>query len=627
MNHWEQLNEGQALAVRHADGPMLVLAGPGSGKTKVLTERVHFLIEERHVPPEAILVITFSKKAALEMRQRFFGIIGDTSYPVNFGTFHAFFFHILKHCGSYQENNILTPIQKRIYVEEAGRELQIAEADDLAWQEEQLFQISCYKNAGENLAAFRFLSEEERSGQFLRLYESYRRRCLQEGMLDFDDMLIHCLTLLKENPVVLRRWQETYRYLLVDEFQDSNPIQYEIVRLLLGSSCNLFAVGDDDQSIYGFRGASPDVMQKLLEDFPFCSRVELSHNYRCNAAIIKAADALIAKNTCRIAKQSQSPANRAGEEGRVEIRRFVSMEAEAEFVADKLKQLYPQGFESNNRQRTSVLYRITSCGNLLEEKLILAGIPYERQEKQKSFYEEDWVVDLLTYLKIASGSRERSHFYRILNRPPRGLSRECITGSAVNSEEMIAYYEDRPAQAKIIKRFFKEMETISRMTPFAAVNYVLKGVRYGDYLRQRLFARGITKDAVMELTQELFLRSREFQTIGAWLSYIEELRQEQERKSNIRGIKSGKAGIVLQTIHAAKGLEYDTVFVIGLQEGILPHKKAMTKQEVEEERRLLYVAMTRAKNRLYLCARDEEQYGKGISRFVRELGLTILEQA
>lgn len=627
MNNSEQLNEGQALAVRHADGPMLVLAGPGSGKTKVLTERVRFLIEERHVSPDAILVITFSKKAAIEMQQRFFGIIGDTSYPVNFGTFHAVFFHILKHCGNYQDNNILTPIQKRIYMEEVGREFQIAEAGDLAWQEEQLFQISCYKNAGENLEACHFLPEEERAEQFLRLYESYSKRCSREGMLDFDDMLIYCLKLLRENQVVLRRWQETYRYLLVDEFQDSNPIQYEVVKLLIGTSCNLFAVGDDDQSIYGFRGASPDVMRKLLEEFPFCRRVELSHNYRCNAAIIKAADTLIAKNKSRIAKQSQSPANCGEEEGCVEIRRFVSMEAEAEFVADKLRQIYPKGCKSNNPQKTSVLYRVASCGNLLEEKLILAGLPFERQEKKKNFYEEDWVIDLLTYLKIASGSRDRSHFYRILNRPPRGLSRECITGSPVNAEEMLAYYEDRPAQAEIILHFLKDVEMLSRMAPFAAVNYVLKGIGYGAYLRQRLLERGVTKDESMELTQELFSRSREFQTIGAWLSYIDELRQEQERRNSRRCVKSGNTDIVLQTIHASKGLEYDTVFVIGLQEGTLPHKKAMTKQEIEEERRLLYVAMTRAKSRLYLCAREEEQYGKGISRFVREFEIPVLGQA
>lgn len=618
MNNTEQLNEEQALAVRHADGPMLVLAGPGSGKTKVLTERIRFLIEERHIPPDEILVITFSKKAALEMRQRFFGLIGNKGYPVNFGTFHAVFFHILKHDRCYQENNILTPIQKRTYLEEAGRALQIPEAGDPAWQEEQLLEISRYKNAGENLEACRFLPDDERAEQFLKVYQAYRRRCIEEGALDFDDMLIECLKLLKGNAAILKKWQETYRYLLVDEFQDSNPMQYEILKLLAGFSCNLFAAGDDDQSVYAFRGASPNVMQKLLEDFPLCRRVTLSHNYRCDGAIIKAADALIANNACRIGKKRQDSAGHERGAGIVEVRKFATMEEEAVFAAEEIKRLTQAACQSGG-QRMAVLYRVASCGNLLEEKLTLAGIVYERQEKQKSFYEEEWVVDMLTYLKIAAGSRERTHIYRILNKPARGLSRECITGQTANLDGMLAYYGERPAQEETVRRLFKDLEAVSRMAPFAAVTYILKGIGYGAYLRQKLLERGKKKEEVGELTKELLARSREFQTIGAWLSYIAQLEEERDRRGRGRGMEPGKAGVVLQTIHAAKGLEYDTVFVIGLQEGILPHKKAMTKQEIEEERRLLYVAMTRAKSRLYLCARGEEQCTKGISRFVREI--------
>lgn len=625
MNHMEQLNEEQALAVRHADGPMLVLAGPGSGKTKVLTERVRFLIEERHIPPDEILVITFSQKAALEMRQRFFGLIKNKGYPVNFGTFHAVFFHILKHYGSYQENSILTPIQKRSYLEEAGRSLQIPEAGDPAWQLEQLSKISRYKNAGENPEVCCFLPDDERAGQFLQVYEAYRRRCREEGTLDFDDMLIECLKLLQGNPAILKRWQETYRYLLVDEFQDSNPIQYEIVKLLAGFSCNLFAAGDDDQSVYAFRGASPGVMQKFLEDFPLCRRVTLLHNYRCDGAIIKAADALIANNVCRIGKKRQNSAGHERGSGIVELRKFATMEAEAAFAAEEIKRFAQEQDDKSGEHRVAVLYRVASCGNLLEEKLILAGIVYERQDRQKGFYEGEWVVDMLAYLKLAAGSRERTDIYRILNKPARGLSRECITGGTANLDGMLAYYEGRTAQAETVGRLFKDLEAVSQMAPFAAVTYILKGIGYGAYLRQKLLERGKKKEEAAELTRELLVRSREFQTIGAWLSYIAELGEERDRRGRRQAAESGEAGIVLQTIHAAKGLEYDTVFVIGLQEGVLPHKKATTKQEIEEERRLLYVAMTRAKSRLYLCARGEEQCIKGISRFVQEMDLPVLE--
>lgn len=621
MNNTNHLNEEQALAVRHTDGPMLVLAGPGSGKTKILTERILFLIEEHNIPPEEILVLTFSKKAASEMQQRFFRRIENKGCPVNFGTFHAASFHILKHERYFQENNILNPIQKRIYIEEAGRLLQIQEAGEPAWQEKQLSEISRYKNAYENPSMCYLLTNEEQAKQFLQVYEVYQTRCRDEGMMDFDDILIECFKLLNENPEILKKWQETYRYLLVDEFQDSNSIQYEILKVLAGSTCNLFAVGDEDQSVYAFRGASPNVMHKLIEDFPSCRCVTLSYNYRCDAAIIKAADALIANNTCRIGKKRQNSAIHKEETGTIMIREFSTMEAEATFVAEEIKNLV-QKTDQNINKRIAVLYRVACCANLIEEKLILAGLVYERQEEHKDFYEEEWVVDLLTYLKIAAGSRERTHIYRILNKPKRGLSRECIAGQTVNFEEMLAYYRGRPEKEETIRRLMKDLNTASQMAPFAAVTYIFKRIGYDSYLCQKLKEQGKREEEVRELTKELLDRSREFHTIEAWLSNIEKLMMEKDKTIRGQDMKENKASIVLQTIHAAKGLEYDTVFVIGLQEGILPHKKAMTKNEMEEERRLLYVAMTRAKNRLYLCARGEEQCTKGISRFVREVVTT-----
>lgn len=548
----KQLNKEQALAVHHVDGPMLVLAGPGSGKTRVLTERIRFLIEQQNISPGNILVLTFSKKAALEMQQRFFKLIGNSSYPVCFGTFHAVFFHILKLYGGSQKESLY----------------ELKTEDRAVWQP------------------------------------------------DFDAMITDCRKLLFENPEQRRKWQDRYRYILVDEFQDSNEMQYDVLKLLAGGRANLFCVGDEDQSIYGFRGAVPGIMQRFKEDFPSCKQTELTVNYRCSDEIIHAADSLIQNNTERMKTHRQRVALKSARADAVTARLFMTKEEEADFICEELMRLKNIFDDKNDRVKIAVLYRVQSASSLLEEKLLLKGIPYERNESQKSFYEEEWVLDVFAYLKLAAGSREKSCIYRILNKPQRELSRESIAGDNVDFEQMYRYYKEIPKQLMKLKRLHRDIGYISEMPPFAAITYIRKGIGYGEYLKQKMMKQGYEKEEIENLFEELLARSREFRTIQEWICYLEELRLA-GRKSN----RTGKtAPIVLQTIHASKGLEYDAVFVIGLTEGILPHKKADTIEKVEEERRLLYVAMTRARKKLYLCAVQKNK-ASDISRFTKEIRL------
>ena len=568
----KQLNREQTLAVQHVDGPMLVLAGPGSGKTTVLTERIRFLIEQKNISPEHILVLTFSKKAALEMQQRFYKLMRDCIYPVSFGTFHAVFFHILRQYHSCLAQSVFTPNIKKEYISE-------------------------------------------------------------EGIPDFESMVMDCRTLLLENPEQRKKWQEKYRYILVDEFQDSNEAQYEILKLLAGNRANLFCVGDEDQAIYGFRGAAPQIMQRLLTEYPTCSCVELSTGYRCSEAIICAANSLICHNTNRI-KAGGWQSYTANEKMKYRTRKlmeltgitariFETKEAEADFVLDELKMLMKSSSNTGKPVNAAVLYRLFSCADLLEEKLLLTGIPYEKNEKQKGFYQEDWVQDILAYLRLSVGEMERTHLYRILNRPRRTLSRECVSAEEPDFSKMFSYYKDAPEQTENLNRLQSDLKLISTLTPFAAVTYILKGVGYGRYLKQKFLQKGIDETEADDLAVDLLDRSRKFKTIHEWLFYIEDLEAAgicvQPAVKCVKECMPGQGKIVLQTMHASKGLEYDVVFVIGLRKGILPHKKADTTEKIEEERRLLYVAMTRAKTRLYLCAQGNLKTNRGISEFTKEI--------
>lgn len=622
------LNREQALAVSHKDGPMLVLAGPGSGKTHTLVERIVHLIEDEHVRPEEILIITFSKKAAEEMQERFEKRIGEKFYPVSFGTFHAIFFHILKQHYNYSSDSILTPKLKYKYLSSVCEDMEIKDAFNEAFLSDFINKMSLFNSmisdVEERLRVLNITGDEAKV--FLEIKSSYEELIKREGKLDFDDMLFMCKELLSNNDEICKRWQNRYRYFLVDEFQDINDVQYEVLNLLAGENNNIFAVGDDDQSIYGFRGSKPELMKRFMDENDNCQVVNLSKNYRCPTVVIDSAGKLISNNKLRIDKfQTAEKADK--DIGEVKIVSFESVMEEAEFVISNIKENMT---EKGNVRSTAVLYRTAQCANYLEERLIVEGIPYDRKNEKSDFYDLEFVKDIIAYLKVASCNKSdrisRSDLYRIINKPERNLTREGIKENPY-PDDLCNCFSKYPSKTTIWNRFVSEIKVIGKYPPYLAVNYILKAVKYGDYMRKMYYSKGKDKDFVDGLIDELIERSKQFETIGDWLIYIDAIKESKNdistsdtRYKNKQFDSNNKKGkVVMQTVHASKGLEYDNVFIIGLTEGVFPHNKAETNESIEEERRLMYVAMTRARKNLYIIGRGDNAHGKHVSRFVGEL--------
>ena len=600
-----QLNREQELAAGHRDGPMLVLAGPGSGKTAVLTERIRRLIEVYGVSPERILVLTFSKEAAGEMRERFSKQIRDSDLPVHFGTFHAVFYHILKRQGLYNENSILNQKTKKEFIAYAGKKLGAEQYRDASWQENILSKISVKKNGLEP----EFATDEEQE-LFERLFSEYCDKCRREKRLDFDDMITECIRLLTEIPKVLKKWQDKYDHILVDEFQDIDLKQYRVLLLLAGEKRNIFAVGDDDQSIYGFRGACPSIMKKFMEEHKDITVVNLVKNYRSSAGIVNTAVSLIKNNTSRIEKRQEAVNT---EEGVVSVQIFKSSAQEAVFVADKIEELR----ESKPEISIGVLYRMGRCPRSLEDELKKRELVYHKNEAGTNYFEEDWVKDILSYFRLASEGGRFNDLLRILNRPERGLSREAFNFSEnTGFEALLEYYADDEDRLMAVSKLTKDLEFIRELPAEAALNYVLKGAGYERELEKRF-----KEEALDEAVTQLYERTCGHGSITGFIDLAqretEAFDKEEKEKKKVK--KGSGGGIILQTAHASKGLEYDAVFVICMQEGFFPHKKAATGAEIEEERRLFYVAMTRARKELYICGIRKDDFGKKESRFIHEL--------
>ena len=690
-----QLNKEQQRAVDHRDGPMLVLAGPGSGKTAVLVNRVLRLVREEHIDPYNILVLTFSRLAAEEMRARFISL-ADASYPVTFGTFHAIFYHILKRQGLYRTTEILTQKKKISLLGIASRRLKLSCCDDAEKLERLVANISLKKMGCKRL--LEELSEEE-SRELELVYEPYMRLCRSEGYIDFDDMISECLKTLKGNDKILKRWQDRYCYILVDEFQDIDLRQYEVLRLLAGERRNVFCVGDDDQSIYSFRGAEPAVMRQFARDYPDAVRVDLRINYRCPEEVVRHAGKLIAFNKDRFKKEQvclkkaesvndlnqsvlYSKHRHAGHfescnqmPCTIEYKCFRTPSEETAYCMDILNGIIHESgrneidnnsmFDNKNGNNSisdegtnirlnisttvGILYRTSKSADLLEEVLRKHQIPYRRKDRSESFYTKDWVKDVAAYLKLAcqkDGKNlddNKEELIRILNRPERGLTRESITVSPLTKESVLDYYMDDLRSLKVCWKLFDDINFISGMNCYGALNYILKGIGLGRYIKERYFT-GKSCDDVDEAVNELKERARGYSTIRSWVEAIESecnmgcgndsgltlitgqdescKKVNNANKGNSINDRQGLIEIELMTIHGSKGLEFDNVIMIGLQEGIFPGKRCETAAQIEEERRLFYVAMTRCRKRLWMIGIRRDEYGKRESRFISEAGFT-----
>lgn len=591
-----ECNKEQKEAIMHRDGPAMVLAGPGAGKTYVITNRVKALIDEYGVKPEQILVVTFSKAAAVEMKERFEMLTGGRRLPVRFGTFHSVFFQILRLAYHYEVKDIATPALKYRFLEETLNETGYGVDDKKEFLSDIEKEISRVK--GEGIEIDCYFSSACSAEIFQKMYRGYQEKLQRHRCLDFDDMVVYTYQLLKEREDIRRRWQAQFRYLLIDEFQDINRLQYETVCMLAEPENNLFIVGDDDQSIYGFRGAKPGIMLSFPKRFPDTKQIVLGVNYRCSDEIMKAAERLIGKNNERYEKHIV--ANK-GKEQPVHMKKCENLPDEAEKIVAQIQMYQKEGIVY---QEMAVLFRTNMQMRLLAGKLMEHGVPFTMRENLPNLFDTWMAKDIMCYLQLALGNRSREKFLKIANRPVRYLSRTAFTESEVSFDKLRAYYavKNQEWMEERIWNFEYDLKNLASLSPYAAIHFIRKGIGYDEFLKTYADERNVNADDWFDVLDEMQEMARDKKSIPEFLSFVEnygdtleEIRQEQKKQQ----VKE-EPGVSLMTMHASKGLEFPVVFVPTLNEDIVPYRKAVQEGNLEEERRMLYVAMTRAKTYLHL---------------------------
>ncbi|WP_195509125.1 ATP-dependent helicase [Coprococcus comes] len=613
-----KLNRGQDEAIKHGNGPCMVLAPPGSGKTLIVTERTRYLIEESGVRPDQILVITFTRYAAREMKERFERLTAGKNYPVTFGTFHSIFYGILKCAYGIGANNLMSEKESSVLLQEVLDQTDIESTPEVEDEEELvrelLREVGMVKNGLCHLKDFhsKYLTQDE----FAEVFRSYEHQKKELKKFDFDDMLVQCYALFRKKPEILQGWQKRFQYILIDEFQDINRVQYEVIRMLAAPRYNLFVVGDDDQSIYGFRGAKPELMLYMKQEFPSLRTISLTVNYRSTEFITGAAARVILHNDTRFYKRVQSFRGRGQN---VHVQEVLDEQEEAQYVTEEIQKKLDQGIKPGE---IAVLFRTAVQARMISEILSEHRIPFEMRDYVTNFYRHFIVKDIMAYLQLAAGKRDRSLFLTICNRPLRYLARNSMENRQVNFEDLRKFYCDKDWMLDIIDQFDVDVRMMKNMAPYAAIQYIRKKIGYDDFLKEYAEKHQISWKQLMDVMAELEERSKNFKSYDEWeihiAKYTQELEEQQAKARKIKGERENK--VQLMTIHSAKGLEFEDVFVIHANEGEIPHQKAEKKDEIEEERRLFYVALTRAKNNLCISYITQKN-GNSIkpSRFVEEL--------
>ena len=605
-----KLNRGQDEAIKHGNGPCMVLAPPGSGKTLIVTERTRYLIEESGVRPDQILVITFTRYAAREMKERFERLTAGKNYPVTFGTFHSIFYGILKCAYGIGANNLMSEKESSVLLQEVLDQTDIESTPEVEDEEELvrelLREVGMVKNGLCHLKDFhsKYLTQDE----FAEVFRSYEHQKKELKKFDFDDMLVQCYALFRKKPEILQGWQK--------RFQDINRVQYEVIRMLAAPRYNLFVVGDDDQSIYGFRGAKPELMLYMKQEFPSLRTISLTVNYRSTEFITGAAARVILHNDTRFYKRVQSFRGRGQN---VHVQEVLDEQEEAQYVTEEIQKKLDQGIKPGE---IAVLFRAAVQARMISEILSEHRIPFEMRDYVTNFYRHFIVKDMMAYLQLAAGKRDRSLFLTICNRPLRYLARNSMENRQVNFEDLRKFYCDKDWMLDIIDQFDVDVRMMKNMAPYAAIQYIRKKIGYDDFLKEYAEKHQISWKQLMDVMAELEERSKNFKSYDEWeihiAKYTQELEEQQAKARKIKGERENK--VQLMTIHSAKGLEFEDVFVIHANEGEIPHQKAEKKDEIEEERRLFYVALTRAKNNLCISYITQKN-GNSIkpSRFVEEL--------
>lgn len=595
------------------DGPAMVLAGPGSGKTTVITHRIKNLIEKAEVRPENILVVTFTKAAAISMQKRFSTLMnGGKGQLVTFGTFHSVFYKILRKSRRYEATEILSERQKTDYIREIIGRYGISSNDISELSQNIINDIGNIK--GNMLNAQEYEPSCCKKEDFIKVYNAYNLELKKDGKMDFDDILRECYLLLCENHTILEQWRELYKYILIDEFQDINRIQMNIIELLASPLNNIFVVGDDDQSIYGFRGARPEIMIEFKDYYPEAELIVLNVNYRSTQSIINVAGRVIENNKTRLDKCAHANNDK---DFQPDIRKFRNQVEELKFVVSKIKEYENQGISLSEM---AILVRNNSQIQEISSFLKNRKIEAESGKHRSNIYNGMVAKDILSYVRGAlkfDGTYFNEDLIYVLNKPQRYISRQVVLSVNMNISAVRRIYSKNN-----IDSFLFHIEMIRKLPPQAALSYIRKGAGYEEYLRLYAIENNIPMSGLLKQLEQLAQECSKFNTLEQWINSIDSAQNSEGQ--NFGKKSSGEGGtnnrINIMTMHGSKGLEFKAVFIVDANQGIIPTSKALRERDFEEERRLFYVAITRAIDYLNIYA-VEERLGCPIevSMFVEEM--------
>lgn len=617
-----KLNKNQAKAVAHIDGPCMVLAGPGSGKTRIISQRIVSMVLDHDIPPTRILAISFTKASSLEMKKRTLAYGKDDRLnKVSFGTFHSSFFRILRRYAGVSLEDLLLDLDRFKLVRSILKYLKISNYndDDVL---DLLNEISLVKNELVDYRDYDSQSfEHEIFQKAYRLYEDEKKR---HGKIDFDDMLIQAYDLLNNDPAILSIVRQVFKYILIDEFQDINRVQFELIRLIAGQENNLFVVGDEDQSIYGFRGARPDFMLEFDQYFPSARHILLDTNYRSSKDIVDLSLGLIKKNKKRHPKDlkafSKDPA-------RISYIYPKDTDDEARLVADQI-------FDRVGSQKGAdygdfaVIYRTNRQARAFVDAFMDKRIPFILKDAPKTIYDH-WVsLDIIAYLRIAMEIGSGGDWARVINKPFRYISKKSLAKAEASMDFLDCLLNDediKDFQKKNLEDLYIDLNYVRGLSPQYGISYIRTTLDYDRYILDYCHERRIKSQQIVEILDELEAAAGPYRTILDFFKHIDQVREEVKKNADKTAgsslATSADKGVVLTTMHSSKGLEFDNVYIVGVNEGIVPYQLGDdSKLDIEEERRLLYVAITRAK-RFLVISSPLKRFGKkiGQSQFLKEL--------
>lgn len=600
MKEWNP-NTEQREAAEYGAGPVLVLGTPGSGKTTVIMHRTENLIRSG-IRPENILIITFTRAAAESMRQRL------KNPRVRICTFHSFFYWIMRTaypnrkflvCDEEQKNAMIRQILLSVNREEYDSPELVRSVS------QQMDLISC-----DMIDLSNYYAENLPAGDFRRICRLYETRKEREGLVDFNDMISGCYRLLNKRKDILTRVHAMYPYIMADEFQDTNRIQYEIVKMIAGPENNFFAVGDDDQSIYHFRGARPDIMLSFPKEFPGSRIITLSKNYRCPAKIVQASDQLVRHNHHRYQKKLESAVS---EDGTIRLFCPADVRTENDMIVSRIREQIRKGMNPGDM---AVLYRTNISPRTLVYQLNDAGIPFEMRDQMPDLFTHFAVLPILGYLSFAAGDHSRRNFLTFMNKPVRYIPRDLLTEEEIRLPGLRKRAEGKNYLEQNLMTLSRDLMMIRKLPPLAAIHYIREVTGYETWLKKFCEERSIDFEEVQDVLDEL-------EDISSHASDWQEFRQVRETYEKTREVRqthpSGNA-LQLMTMHSAKGLEFTEVHILNCTEGEIPYRKAVSPEEREEERRMFYVAVTRTKRNLFLYApKTIRDRAVRPSRFLKEM--------